>query len=125
MSSLASFSFRASTLLLASQMAVTKVFAGSALGTVPAIPGTPGTITDAASVKALILSIVVFVLNFLALLAVVFILYAGFRLVTSGGNEEAKNKAKTTIIYVILGLLVVLFARAIVSFFVEAVPAAI
>jgi glucose uptake protein GlcU len=35
---------------------------------------------------------------------------------TNGGDEGEKDKAKKTIIYVIIGIIVVLFARVIVSF---------
>jgi Type IV secretion system pilin len=85
---------------------------------IPAIPGTPGGSTvDEGKLRELILKALTFVLNFLALVAVVFIVVAGIRLIVSQGDEDAKNKAKTTILYVILGLLVILFARVIVGFF--------
>ena len=57
------------------------------------------------------------VLNFLALIAVIFIVIAGIRLVTSQGEDDAKDKAKNTIIYVAVGLIVIIFARAMVEFF--------
>lgn len=127
MSTLQRFSFRASMLLLGAQAAVSKVFAAqdSFGGDIPAIPGTPDAPADEADIRAIILDAVTFVLNFLALLAVIFIIISGIRLIVSGGNEDAKNKAKTTILYVIAGLLVVLFARVIVGFFAETVPDAI
>jgi hypothetical protein len=55
------------------------------------------------------------VLNLLALVAVVVIVIAGFYLVLSNGSDDAKNKAKNIILYTIIGLLVILFARAIVG----------
>ena len=90
-------------------------------GEIPPIEGTPGSLegTDA---RQIILRLLTFVLNFLALIAVVFIVIAGIRLIVSQGEEEQKNKAKKTILYVIAGLIVVLFARVIVSFFTETVP---
>ena len=60
---------------------------------------------------------VTFFLNFLALLAIIFIVVAGIRLIVSQGEDEQKDKAKKTILYVIVGLIIILFARVIVGFF--------
>lgn len=78
----------------------------------PGLNGIPGNATDP---RAIIISIVNAVLNFLALVAVVVIVIAGIRLIVSQGEEEAKDKAKKTIFYAIAGLLIVLFSRVIVS----------
>lgn len=85
-------------------------------GDIPAVPGTvdPGTSTD--SVRQTILDILTVVLNFLALIAVIFIIVAGIRLIVSQGSEEQRDTAKKTILYVVVGLLVILFARVIVGF---------
>lgn len=73
-------------------------------------------------VKQTLIDVLQFVLSFLALLAIIFIIVAGIRLIVSQGEEEQKDKAKKTILYVIIGLLVILFAKVIVSFFVDTVP---
>jgi hypothetical protein len=52
----------------------------------------------------------------LAALAVLFIVVAGFRMVIAQGNPQEVGKAKGTIIYALVGLLVALLAEAIVSF---------
>ncbi len=57
-----------------------------------------------------------FVLNFLALIAVIYIVIAGIRLIVSQGEEEQREKAKQTILYVVIGLIVVLLAKVIVNF---------
>jgi hypothetical protein len=44
------------------------------------------------------------------------IIYAGFRLVTGGGSAESTKSAKDTILYAIIGLVVVVFAQVIVKF---------
>ncbi len=90
-------------------------------GAIPAIPGTPEAITGN-DARDIILRILAFVLDFLALIAVIYIIIAGIRLIVSQGEEEQMTKSKKTIIYVIVGLLVILFARVIVSFFTETVP---
>lgn len=90
-------------------------------GEIPDIPGTPVGYSDP-DIRQVILNALVFVLNFLALAAVIFIVIAGIRLIVSQGSDEQKDKAKKTIIAVIVGLLVVLFARVIVGFFTQTVP---
>ncbi len=89
-------------------------------GQIPAIPGTPSAASEG-DIRGIILRALLFVLNFLALAAVIFIIVAGIRLIVSQGEDEAKNKAKKTILYVIIGLLVVLFARVIVGFFTDTI----
>lgn len=70
---------------------------------------------NTANPRLAIINILKAVLNFLALIAVVMIIVAGFYLVLSMGNEEQKDKAKRIIIYTLIGLVVILFARIIVS----------
>src|SRR3989338_5515665 len=65
--------------------------------------------------REVILRVLLFVLNFLALAAVVVIVIAGIYLIVGQGSEESKDKAKKMIFYVIIGLLVILFARVIVG----------
>lgn len=90
-------------------------------GPIPSIPGTPGAF-DKQGIRDIILRALTFVLDFLALAAVVFIVIAGIRLIVSQGSDEQKDKAKKIILYVIIGLLVVLFARVIVGFFTDVIP---
>jgi succinate dehydrogenase/fumarate reductase cytochrome b subunit len=82
---------------------------------VPSIPGlASGDGVD--GIKDTIVSIVIIVLDFVMLLAVVFVIVAGIRLIVSGGDDGQKDTAKKTIYYVIAGIIVVLLARVIVSF---------
>jgi len=55
----------------------------------------------------------------LAALAVLFIVIAGFRMVTSQGNPQEVSKAKSTIVYALVGLVVALLAEAIVAFILD------
>ncbi|HET7827357.1 MAG TPA: pilin [Candidatus Saccharimonadales bacterium] len=48
--------------------------------------------------------------------AVIMIIIAGFRYVTSGGKQESVANAKNTILYAIIGLVVVALAQIIVRF---------
>ncbi|MFC1747799.1 pilin [Pseudomonadota bacterium] len=51
--------------------------------------------------------IYVFIEMFVGALAVLMIVFAGFKLVISGGNEEAQGKAKKMIMYSVIGLIVI------------------
>ena len=73
-------------------------------------------------IRGSILKILAWVLNFLALLAIIYIIVAGIRLIVSQGEDEQKGKAKKTIIYVIVGLIVIMFARIIIGFVTKEVP---
>jgi len=55
------------------------------------------------------------------LVAVAMIIYAGFRYVTSGGNEAGVKAAKNAIIYAVIGLVVVAIAQLIVHFVIHSV----
>ncbi|MBU0458421.1 hypothetical protein KJ652_05135 [Patescibacteria group bacterium] len=79
-------------------------------GEVPNLGGPNG---DA---RSIIIGITTTILNIMALIAVVVIVIAGIRLVISQGEQEAVEKGKKTILFAILGLIVILLARAIVDF---------
>ena len=64
---------------------------------------------------AVVLAVFNFVLNLIGLMAAVILVIAGIRLIFSQGDEEGKDKAKKTILYAVIGLLVILFARAIIG----------
>lgn len=53
--------------------------------------------------------------------AVVIIIYAGFRYVTSAGSQEGVKAAKDAIIYAVVGLIVVALAQAIVHFVINGI----
>jgi len=48
--------------------------------------------------------------------AVIMIIFGGFKYITSAGNQENIKTAKTTIIYAIIGLVIVALAQIIVKF---------
>lgn len=84
-------------------------------GEVPDIGGIP----EETDPKETIADIINAVLNILALVAVVIVIIAGIRLIVSQGEDEQKDKAKKTIIYALIGLAVVLFAKVIVGLVTE------
>jgi len=48
--------------------------------------------------------------------AVIMIVYGGFRYITSGGNSEKITSARNTIVYALIGLVIVALAQIIVKF---------
>ncbi len=67
-------------------------------------------------VTPVIISIITFMLDIVLVLAVAAVIIAGIYLIVSGGDEGQKDKAKNIILYVIIGIVVILFARVIVTF---------
>lgn len=50
------------------------------------------------------------------ILAVIMLIVGGFRYITSAGNPEATKGAKNTILYALIGLIIVALAQVIVNF---------
>ena len=64
-------------------------------------------------------------LTFIGIIAVIFIIYAGFLWMTSGGNEEKIARAKKTLINAIIGLAIILASILIVSFIINRISGAL
>lgn len=56
--------------------------------------------------------------SFLAIVCVILIIYAGWLVLISGGDEEKLKKAKNTIIYIVIGFLLLIASHAIFRFFI-------
>ena len=108
-----SISLRASYAAIAF-MSAPKAFAQDLFGPVPDIGGISA--TDTASIRQGILDILDVILSFMALIAVIVVVIAGIRLVVSQGEEQEKDKAKKTIFYAVIGLIIILLAQAIIGF---------
>ncbi len=72
--------------------------------------------TGPVDIRQLIVNIMRKILDFMALIAVVTIVIAGIWLIVGLGEESAKERAKKIVIYTIVGLLLILIARALVTF---------
>jgi len=73
-------------------------------------------INDGRLFSEVIQDMVIYFLGFITLIAVIYIIYAGFRILTSSWEEEVIKKSKSTIMYVIIGILVIWFAWTIANF---------
>ncbi len=60
-------------------------------------------------------------LRAIGLIAVVMLVFGGFKYIISGGDSAKVASAKNTIIYAIIGLIIVILAYAIVNFVVNSV----
>lgn len=94
------------------QLLIARAFALDDIPVIPGISEEEGT----QGIENAIISILTTVLDFILLIAVVYVIVAGIRLIVSGGDEAQKDSAKKTIIYVIVGIIIILLARVIVSF---------
>ncbi len=65
-------------------------------------------------------NIINYILMFLGLIAVAYIIWAGIKMVTSGGNESKVKEGQKTITYAVVGLLVIFLSYAIVNWVVFA-----
>ncbi len=99
----------------ASMISISSAFAALPTSDID-ISGLSTAADDTASIKNAIIDFVEKVLDFVLIIAIVYVIVAGIRLIVSGGDEGEKDKTKTTIIYVLVGIVIVLFARVIVLF---------
>lgn len=76
--------------------------------------GQGGSITS--GVAALAAKVVNLFSIVVGIVSVIMIIYAGFRYITSGGESGSVSSAKNTLIYAILGLVVVVLAQLIVHY---------
>jgi len=65
-------------------------------------------------------NVLTIVFGIAAAISVLMIVIAGFRFIAGEGNPEETSKAKSTILYAIIGLFVSLSAQAIVAFVLKA-----
>lgn len=60
--------------------------------------------------------VIAYLLVFLGIVGVAYIIYAGFNVLTAGGNDDKLKKSKATILHVFIGLLLIFLAFSIVRF---------
>ena len=78
-----------------------------------------------ADIKIVAGSIIQLFLGLLGLIALVIILIAGFKWMTSGGNEEKISEARKMLIAGIVGLIIILASYVITSFILESIQGAL
>lgn len=92
----------------------------SALGKLNNIGGITGLgqvdVSSDAGLYTKISAIINILLGFVGVVAVIYILYAGFRWITAGGNEEQISEARGNIRNAVIGLAVVFLAFVVTNF---------
>ena len=73
----------------------------------------PTNLTGEGGVFTTIVNVLLFIIG---AVSVVMLIYGGIRYTTSGGNANNVTAAKNTIMYAIIGLVIAIFAFAIVNF---------
>lgn len=71
--------------------------------------------------EPLIVQIVNFLLGFVGLLAFLMLVYGGFRYLTSAGNAEAAKKGTQTIMYAVIGVVVIALSYAAVNTLIQGI----
>ncbi len=94
---------------------------GTGTNPIDSTTGLPCTPTDATTFNALIQSVFNVVFGLLIIIASFFLLYAAFLYISSHGETEKVTKAKDTVVYAVVALIVAAFAwglpRVVISFF--------
>lgn len=100
-------------------MTLTAVFALTAMPVLALDTGIEyGTYTGLGTndIREGVMNVVNVLLGFLGILAIIIILWGGFRWMTSGGNEEKVGEAKKVITAGIIGLVIIFTAYALATF---------
>ena len=67
----------------------------------------------------LVVNILNWVIAFSAVLSVVMVISAGFQYITSMGNEEKIGKATSTLIFAIIGMVIVFIAPLLIQYVID------
>ncbi|MBM3210512.1 hypothetical protein FJZ39_04200 [Candidatus Saccharibacteria bacterium] len=79
-----------------------------------------GTPTDLDGDQGIIKMVINILLFIVGIISVIMLIIGGIRYATSGGDSGSVTSAKNTILYAIIGLIVAIFAYAIINFVVDA-----
>ncbi len=93
-------------------------------------PGLSGGLTEAQTItgpanktfREIVVTLISYVLSFVALAAVIAIIIAGIWLIVGMGSDDSKTRAKHIIQYTLIGLVIIILSRIIVGLFINEVP---
>lgn len=107
-------------------------FAVLGLGTVPAYAACPASGTpkdqvlqgvgqtggncDDSGIPNVVGNIITILSYIVGVAAIIMIIWAGFRYITSGGDSNKVSQAKNTLIYALVGVVIAILAQALVNF---------
>ncbi|MEK7501079.1 MAG: hypothetical protein AAB642_03065 [Patescibacteria group bacterium] len=84
-------------------------------GTAPPVI-TPKTVFDKTSLLNTLSGLLTYILVFVSIVAVAMILYGAWQYITAGADDTKVGKAKTTLLWGVIGVIVAALSYAIVSF---------
>jgi len=70
--------------------------------------------------RILTVRIINFALTFLGIIGVCIVLYAGFKWMTAGGNDDQVGEAKKMLISAVIGLIIIMVSYAVTSYIIWA-----
>lgn len=79
-------------------------------------PVTPFAGTSTGTLMQAIRNIVNALLTFAAVVAVIFIIIGGVRYTVSQGDEEAQIQARNTVLYAVIGIIIIALSAVIINF---------
>ena len=85
-------------------------------------PVTPFEGTSTGTLIQAITNIVNALLTLAAVIAAIFVIIGGVRYITAQGDEDAVAAAKNTVIYAVIGIVVIAFSAVVVNFIIAAIP---
>lgn len=91
---------------------------GSVRPSTTAGEGVPRTITGSGGIVQTVINVLLWLIG---IIAVIMLIIGGIRFAISGGSAEQTKAAKNTILYAVIGLVVAIFAYAIVNWVIGAV----
>lgn len=68
------------------------------------------------SLSQYIQNVIIYLLTFLSIVAVIYIIYAWFRILVWGWNDDAMKNARKTILHVVIWIIIIWLAYSIVAF---------
>lgn len=93
---------------------------GSALALAP-VGGNIGGIIPGNDLIGAIRRVLTYLLLLAGLIAVIYLIYGGVQYITSAGDQAKADGAKKTILYALVGLIVIGFAMVLVNFVITAI----
>lgn len=81
----------------------------------PEDPGLGTGVSTIGGVFATLQKAITWIFGILLVLAVIFLLYAAFLYLTSGGEEEKTKKAKNFLLYAIIAIVIAVLSRGIIA----------
>lgn len=82
-----------------------------------------GAVAQLSCIPAVFANVVNIAVEFAGVVAVVFVILSGFKLITSGGDPKQVDAARKTLTYAIIGLTLIIISFAIIHFIAAATGA--